>query len=141
MQLASSTSFKALNDNAVNLGSSASRWKDVEAYTASFKGAIDLNSPQTLACGTGGTVTVAASPSPGLIATSGTLASNCVLDFSTNASTGLFHLDMSGVTVGATFGVQFKNGTATKTFTTASVISGTLATVWTYGTNTLAVNY
>jgi hypothetical protein len=48
---------------------------------------------------------------------------------------------MSGVTLGATFGVVFTNGTATKTYVSSSVLSGTLATVWTHGTNTLAVNF
>lgn len=107
---------------------------------ASFAGAISFPSPQTLACSTGGTVAVASAPTPGLIVTSGTLSSNCTLDFS-NVSTGFFTLDMSGATVGASFGIVFKNGSATKTYTTASVIGGTLATVWTRGANTLAVNY
>lgn len=128
-------------DNAYSLGDNTHRWVDFEAYTTSLKGAIDLNSPDTLACGTGGTQTVIATPHPGIIVTSGTLSSNCTIDFSTNASNGLYHLDMSGVTLGATFGIVFKNGTATKTYTTAGVVAGTLAVVWTHGTNTLAVNF
>ncbi len=140
-QTATSSLVQPITDNAVAQGATAKRWSDVETYTASFKGAIDLNSPDTLACGTGGTQTVISAPHPGIIVTSGTLGSNCVLDFSTNASNGIYQLDMSGVTLGATFGVQFKNGTATKTYTSAGVISGTLATVWTHGANTLAVNF
>lgn len=135
------SSLFAASDNAVSLGFSGRSFSDVETYTLDVKGAITLDSPNTIACGTGGTHTVGATPSPGLIITSGTLASNCVIDFSTNASTGFFTLDMSGVTLGATFGVQFKNGTATKTYTSSGIISGTLATIWTHGTNTLAVNF
>jgi hypothetical protein len=128
-------------DNGTALGGGGQRWSDLETYTASLKGALDLNSSQTIACSTGGTFNVAATPSPGLIVTSGTLSSNCTIAFATNASNGLYHLDMSGVTLGASFGVVFTNGTATKTYTTASVIGGTLATVWTHGANTMAVNF
>lgn len=102
------------------------------------------STPGAIACGTGGTQTISAGQSitPGLIVTSGTLSSNCVLDFSTNASTGWYQLDMSGVTLGATFGVQFKNGSATSTVVSTGVLAGqTLATVWTHGANTIAVNY
>jgi hypothetical protein len=99
----------------------------------------------TIACGTGGTQTVTAAQAvtPGLIVTSGTLSSNCTLDFGTNATNGWFQLDMSGVTLGATFGVIFKNGTASSTtFLSTNVLAGgTLATVWTHGTNTLATSY
>jgi hypothetical protein len=96
-----------------------------------------------IACGTGGTQTITAAQAitPGLIVTSGTLSSNCTLDFSTNASTGYYVLDMTGVTLGATFGVVFKNGTTTKTYLSSSILSGTLAIVWTHGTNNLAVNF
>jgi hypothetical protein len=93
-----------------------------------------------LGCGVGGTVTVQGS-CVGLVITSGTLSSTCVIDFSTNASSGIFFADMSGATPGATFGIQFKNGTATKTYLSTGVIAGTLATVWTHGANTLAVTY
>ena len=98
-------------------------------------------SQQTIACSTGGTQTVAANPTPQIIVTSGTLTSNCTLDFSVNAALGCFDLDMSGVTLGATFGVVFSNGTATKTYTSAGVLSGTLARICTHGANTLAVNF
>ena len=92
----------------------------------------------TIACGTGGTQVVPAGF--GFAVTSGVLTSNCVLDFTTN-NTGEFLLDMSGVTLGATFGVTFKNGTASKTFLSANVLSDTLAHVYTYGANTLAASY
>lgn len=99
-------------------------------------------SSATVACGTGGTqtISVAQGQAKGLIVTSGTLSSNCVLDFSTNASSGLYQVDMSGVTIGSSFGVQFKNGTATKTYLSAAT-SNSLATVYTHGANTLAVQF
>lgn len=102
-----------------------------------------LNGPQTVACGTGGTQTVAANATAGLIVTSGTLSSNCTIDFGTNATSGFYTLDMSGVTLGSTNGVIFKNGTkSSTTFVTTNVITGsTLATVWTHGANTLAVSF
>jgi len=133
--------YYPITDNQIAFGASGNRWSDLETYTASFKGAIDLNSSQTIALGTGGTQTVPASPTPGLIVTSGTFSSNGTIDFTTNASNGFYVLDMSGVTLGATFGVVFKNGTATKTYTSSSVLSGSLALVWTHGANTLAVNF
>lgn len=95
----------------------------------------------TVACGTGGTQTIEAGAFE-IPVTSGTLGSECVLDFSTNAQLGVFYLDMSGVTLGATFGVQFKNGTSTKSYTTATHTSGsTMAQVMTSGPNTIAVLY
>lgn len=95
----------------------------------------------TLTCGTGGTQVVP-TDAFGLVVTTGTLTSNCVLDFSTNAYAGLFVVDLSGATLGATFGVEFENGTATYTATTTNHTSGaTLAHVWTHGTNTLVVSY
>lgn len=112
--------------------------------SSSLQGALIHTSPQTIACSTGGTQTVASSPTSGLIVTSGTLSSNCTIDFSTNASTGDFVLDMSGVTLGASFGVIFKNGsTSSATFLSGSVITtgDTMARVWTHGANTLAVTY
>jgi hypothetical protein len=104
---------------------------------------LTFSAPPTIACGTGGTQTVPAGSSPGLLVTSGTLSSNCTVDFSTNATTGYFVLDMSGVTLGATFGVNFKNGTSTSTtITSSNVLAGaTMAHVWTHGTNTLSVSY
>jgi hypothetical protein len=98
-------------------------------------------SPPTIALGTGGTQTVPANCPPQVTVTSGTFTSNGTIDFSTNATSGIFFLDMSGVTLGASFGVVFKNGTATKTYLSSSVISGTLAIVTTTGVNTLAVNF
>jgi hypothetical protein len=93
------------------------------------------------ACGTGGTQVLDGAEF-GVIVTTGTLSSNCVLNFATNDSTGFFVIDMSGVTLNATFGVEFENGSATKTYTTATHTSGsTQAEVWTHGTNTLSVLY
>ncbi len=96
--------------------------------------------PNTLACGTGGTQVVAANTF-GVVVTTGTLTSNCILDFATNAYSGLYLVDLSGATPGASFGIQFKNGSATNTYLSSGVISGTLALVWTHGANTLAVSY
>jgi hypothetical protein len=94
----------------------------------------------TFACGTGGTQTISAGITGGDV-TSGTLSSNCILDFSTNASNQITMLNMAGAIPGSTFGIEFKNGTATKTFLSTSAIAGTLAIVWTWGANTLAVLY
>jgi hypothetical protein len=94
----------------------------------------------TLPCTAGGTQTVS-SQQLAFIVTTGVLTSNCVIDFSVNATSGVFFIDMSGATPGATSGIQFSNGTATKTYTSSSTISGTIATVWTHGANTLAVSW
>lgn len=101
------------------------------------------DTPTVIACGTGGSQPISAAESltPGLIVTSGTLTSNCVLNFTTNGFNGYYILDMSGVTLGATFGVTFTNGSATKTYLSSSVLAGTLAIVWTHGANTLAVTF
>jgi hypothetical protein len=94
-----------------------------------------------IACGTGGTF-VLPTQSFGIVVTTGTLTSNCVLNFSPNASDGYYLVDLSGATVGAAFGLEFENGTATYTATTANHTSGaTLAHVWTHGANTLSVSY
>jgi hypothetical protein len=98
------------------------------------------NATSTLACGTGGTQTVAAN-SFGVTVTTGTLSSNCIIDFSTNGPTGFFIVDLSGATPGASFGIEFKNGSSTKTYLSSGVVAGTMALVWTHGANTLAVNY
>lgn len=93
-----------------------------------------------IVCAAGGTFAVQP-VSFGISVTTTTLTSNCVINFATSASNGLFILDMSGATVGSTFGIVFENGTATKTYLSTSVFSGTLAIVWTYGANTLAVTW
>jgi hypothetical protein len=93
----------------------------------------------TYACGTGGTEVIGANAF-GVVVTTGTLTSNCVLNFATNDPTGIFYVDMSGVTLNATFGIVFENGTATQTVLSTSN-AGTLATVWTHGANTLAVRW
>lgn len=156
--LSGDTSFNAtqdvsgtLNKNFVQLSSQTaytpnlnSNWNSVPSVISNALDTLAsplVPTPTSIACGTGGTQTVAANPTKDYTVTSGTLSSNCVIDFGTNATNGLFHLDMSGVTLGATFGVQFKNGTATKTFLSSGVIAGTMAIVMTTGPNTLAVNF
>lgn len=129
---------------AVTTGSVAITGAETVSTTLGVAGAFNHTSPQTIACGTGGTQAVASSPSSGLIVTSGTLSSNCTIDFSTNASSGEYTLDMGGVTLGTSFGVIFKNGTTSSaTFLSGSVITtgDTMAHVWTHGANTLAVTY
>lgn len=114
--------------------------------------AFDSNGLASLACGTGTTIDVGGLPNApyvGYIVTTGTLTSNCILDFSNvmiNSPQGPTQgqyapLDMSAVTLGAAFGVEFKNGTATKTYLSTSGVHNTMATAWTYGANTLAVNW
>ncbi len=101
---------------------------------------IPNNSDGTLTCLTGGTVTPS-SGAFGVIVTTGTLSSNCIIDFGANNTSGIFLVDLSGATISASFGIQFKNGSATLTYLSSGVIAGTLATVWTHGANTLAVSY
>lgn len=98
------------------------------------------NADANVACGTGGTQTVTAGAFK-IAVSSGTLSSNCTIDFTTNNSSGLFFMDMTNVTVGSTFGVQFKNGSTTSPlYTTASVFSGKLAVAWT-AFNAISVNW
>jgi hypothetical protein len=103
-------------------------------------GGFQPNNSGTISCGTGGTHAIPTNTFS-FVVTTGTLSSNCVLNFATNASSGLYFVDLSGATPGATFGIEFENGSATKTFLSSSVLAGTLATVWTHGSNTLSVNY
>jgi hypothetical protein len=101
-----------------------------------------------LACGTGGTQTISTSqaPTPGIPVTSGVLTSACTIAFGTNASSGIFWLDLSAVTSTdlATFPITITNGTASFNIT-GSVITAMAAaaktgvTVQTHGTNTLAL--
>lgn len=125
-----------IGSSTLSLGSAAGSSSLVSLTSKGFQ----PNNSGTLSCGTGGTQTVQVGAFA-LKVTTGTLSSNCVIDFSTNASNGLYFVDLSGATAGATNGIQFKNGTATKTYTSSGVIAGTLAIVLTSGTNTLAVNY
>lgn len=94
-----------------------------------------------IACGTGGTQTVSAAQSatPGLNVTWTTLASNCVVDFTTNAVTGWYQVSLAGTSLGSST-LGFKNGTTTRTISaaqftalTGSGFSG--VTVWPHGTN------
>jgi hypothetical protein len=104
------------------------------------------SSPNTVACGTGGTQTISAAQAiiPFFLVTTGTLSSNAVVDFSTNASTGYFVVDISGVGTITGFTLGFKNGTTTKTISstqlTALIGTGSTALqVWTYGTNNITI--
>ena len=81
---------------------------------------------------------------PFFLVTTGTLSSNAVVDFSTNASTGYFVVDISGVGTITGFTLGFKNGTTTKTISstqlTALIGTGSTALqVWTYGTNNITI--
>jgi hypothetical protein len=72
---------------------------------------------------------------------SGTLTSNCPVNFATNASNGLYLIDMQGVTTNTSFGITFENGTATRTILSTTALNNSLAIVYTHGANTLAVIY
>ena len=103
-------------------------------------------SPNTVACGTGGTQTISAAQAiiPFFLVTTGTLSSNAVVDFTTNASTGYFVIDISGVGTITGFTLGFKNGTTTKTISstqlTALIGTGSTALqVWCYGTNNITI--
>jgi hypothetical protein len=94
----------------------------------------------TIICGTGGTQVIPANSFAGGV-TTGTLSSPCLLNFATNASSGYYLLDMTGVTLDATFGITFQNGTVSKNYVSSSTVSGTLAHVLTRGPNSLAVDW
>jgi len=96
--------------------------------------------PTAIACGTGGTQTISAAQAltPGLTVTTGTLSSPCVLDFSTNAATGWFVVDVTGVGTISVQNLQFKNGTQTQSL--SAIPAGGLVSVWTHGANHIAVN-
>lgn len=72
-----------------------------------------------IACGTGGTQTIAAAQAatPGLNISSGTLTSNCTIDFTTNASKGWFLVNLVNISSLSTFSLIFKNGAATAPLT------------------------
>jgi hypothetical protein len=101
-------------------------------------------SPNTVACGTGGTQTISAAQSiiPFFLVTTGILTSAAIVDFTTNASTGFFIIDLQGV---GTIGVNtlgFKNGTKTLTFTSSQfsafqATGMTAIAVCTYGANNI----
>jgi hypothetical protein len=103
-------------------------------------------SPNTVAGGVGGTQTISAAQSiiPFFLLTTGTLTSNVVVDFGTNAVTGYFIIDVSGVGTLGAFTVGFKNGTTTKTITATQLANlvatgATAVQVWTYGTNNITL--
>lgn len=129
-----------LGYGSVTTSSFAGGLVSINANITNVNGQIYITSTSTLSCGTGGTITI---PQFSVVPIStGTLSSNCVLDFGPNASQAQTFLDMSAATPGATFGIVFKNGAATQTFTSVThTDNSTLAIVSTYGTNTLAVSY
>ncbi len=147
-----SSAFQSINIGNAGTGDTTLTINPGAGYATFLSGASEIfrlgptfqprNAASTLACGTGGTQTVATN-SFGITVTTGTLTSNCIIDFSTNGPKGSFFVDLSGATVGATFGIVFKNGsTSSPTYTTVNHTSGnTLATVWTHGPSTLAVSY
>ncbi len=109
-------------------------------------GFVGQTSPNTVACGTGGTQTISAAQAviPFFLLTSGTLTSNCIVDFGTNAVTGAFIIDVSGLGALGAFTVGFKNGTTTKTIS-ATQLTNLIATgasaaqVYTFGTNNITI--
>jgi hypothetical protein len=103
-------------------------------------------SPNTVACGTGGTQTISAAQAiiPFFLVTSGTLTSNCTIAFGTNAPTGYFLMDLSGLGTLGAFGVVVTNGTASVTLTSTSITNLTATgqnslQIATHGVNTLSV--
>lgn len=103
-------------------------------------------SPNTVACGTGGTQTISAAQSiiPFFLVTTGTLSSNCIVDFGTNAVTGYFTVDLSGVGALGAFTLGFKNGTTTKTISSTQLTNliatgASGAVIATYGTNNITI--
>jgi hypothetical protein len=103
-------------------------------------------SPNTVACGTGGTQTISAAQSiiPFFQVTTGTLTSNAIVDFGTNAVTGWFVIGLSGVGTLGAFTLGFKNGTTTRTITATQLANliatgATMAVVVTSGTNNIDI--
>jgi hypothetical protein len=96
-------------------------------------------SPNTVACGAGGTQTISAAQAiiPAFLITYGTLTSACTIDFTTNAPAGHFEVFASGTSLGA-FSLSFKNGTMTQSLSVLP--SGGLIIVDTFGTNVIGVN-
>lgn len=97
-------------------------------------------SPNTVACGTGGTQTISAAQAiiPFFTVTGGTLASDCILDFSTNASTGVFEFAIGTFTNLNGHNLSVKNGTTTLSY--SSLPAHNLVDVRTFGTNSVAVS-
>jgi hypothetical protein len=109
--------------------------------------------PNTVACGTGGTQTISAGQAvlPFFLVSASVLTSACTVDFSTNAATGSFHMSFGSTTAPlvtstdlASFSLLLKNGTTTITVTSA-VLTALQATgkngyvVDTYGTNNITL--
>jgi hypothetical protein len=139
-QVSVSTTGVGLNQPLAGLGTNPFAWKGE-------------TSPNTVACSTGGTQTISAAQSiiPFFLVSAGVLTSNCTLDFSTNASTGSFHVSFGSpasplvtATDLASFSLLIKNGTTSYTVT-AAVLTALQATgkngyvVDTYGTNNLTL--
>lgn len=98
-------------------------------------------SPNTVACGTGGTQTISAAQAiiPFFQVTGGTLTSDCILDFGTNGVTGLWEIAVpaAGFTSLNGHNLSIKNGTTTLSY--AALPTHALIDVRTFGTNSLAV--
>ncbi len=95
-----------------------------------------LATASPISCSTGGTQTVTAAQAgtPGLAITSGTLSSDCTIDFSTNGSSGWYQIDVSGSITLNGHNLVFKNGTQSQTY--SSIPTKGLVTVYTHGANT-----
>lgn len=98
-------------------------------------------SPNTVACGTGGTQTISAAQAiiPFFVVSGGTLASDCVIDFGTNAPTGVFEIGiLTASFVLNGHNLSIKNGTTTLSY--AALPTHNLIDVRTFGTNNVAVS-
>jgi hypothetical protein len=120
--------------------------KPVGGYSTTPLSFSGQTSPNTVAGGVGGTQTISAAQAiiPFFLITTGTLTSNVVVDFSTNASTGFFIVDLSGVGTLGAFTLGFKNGTTTKTITATQLTNliatgASAATIVTYGSNNITI--
>jgi hypothetical protein len=99
------------------------------------------NSP--IALGTSGTTTLSTvqASTPRLILTSGTLSGSVTLDFGTNGVTGFWMANISGVGIGATYGLVLKNGSASCTYLTTTQPTGSgLVLIETDGANSIVCN-
>jgi len=153
----SNTTFNAPSGSNVNFEvNNIAYWKYTSALISlglpvggfsttplSFSG---QTSPNTVACGTGGTQTVSAAQSiiPFFLLTTGTLTSNAIVDFTTNAPTGRFEIDLQGVGALGAFTLGFKNGTTTQAWTATELAAFratglTAITVETYGANNITI--
>ena len=130
--------------NVIQPGTSIQFGDPVGGYSTTPFNWLGQTSPNTVALGTSGSTTISAAQAiiPFFLITTGTTSGTVTADFSTNASTGWFICDLSGVGNISGGSLVLKNGTGSVTITstvlTALRAAGkTGVCVVTYGTNNI----